>query len=104
MAHLLARTPAHGISPLSVEDAEFARYLVTADGNGLNRAFSATAGGIPSVATGETITLVKRVSHFNGGGFTREYILVSRRGSSNAGTRARAIKWANMIGEPVARP
>jgi hypothetical protein len=97
MAHLLARHPGNGIAAVSVEETEIARFTVTADGKALDRAFHATQGRTPSATTGDTLVLVKRVQHFRGGGFLREWLLSGARAS----TRKEALAWAAMIAEPA---
>jgi hypothetical protein len=93
----MQRAPGYGIEPVSVEETEVARFTVTADGKGLDRAFRATRGCIPPAHEGDTLVLVKRVAHYHGGGFTREWVL----GGRDAGTRKRAMEWAAMIADPA---
>ncbi len=97
MAHLMKRAPGEGASPVSVEETEIARFTVTADVAALDRAFGVTQGRIPATRPGASITLVKRVSHYHGGGFVRDWVL----GGSRAGTRKEALGWAALIAEPA---
>lgn len=97
MSHLMQRAPGHGAEPVSVEETEIARFTVTMDVKVLDRAFGATQGRIPATRPGASIALVKRVSQYHGGGFTREWVL----GGSRAGTRKEALGWAAMIADPA---
>ncbi len=89
------------LSASRVELVSVRAFRVTADAAGLDRAFRQTAGTLPLLSTGDTLTVLKETSHY-GELCSRtvvRWVLEGPSGRRSVHTRKLALAFAALVGE-----